>query len=118
MDLIQKIHRTSLVLLVTLAVIAAFIEWKRLPLSILVGGLLGLLNLKAIAWGVQGLLGSPKAGTKMLFFSQFRLVMLFLLLAVLAYLKLVNMFGVLAGFTIVFTTIIIEGLRHSREPRQ
>ena len=115
MDLIQKIHRTSLILLVPLAALSAFIEWKRLPLSILTGGLLGLLNLRALAWGVQGLLGSQKAGAKMLLFSQFRLVMLFLVLAALVYLKLVNIFGVLAGFTVVFSTVIVEGLKHAKK---
>lgn len=115
MDLIQKIHRSSLILLFLFAALSVFIEWKSLPLSILTGGVLGLLNLKALAWGVQGLLGSQKVGTKLLFFSQFRLVMLFLVLAALVYFKLVNIFGVLAGFTVVFSMVIVEGLKHSKK---
>jgi len=51
----------------------------------------------------------------MLFFSQFRLVMLFLILAVLLYLKVVNIFGILAGFTVVFIMVIIEGLKHAKK---
>ena len=53
----------------------------------------------------------------MLFFSQFRIVMLFLVLATLVYLKLVNIFGILAGFTVVFSMVIIEGLKYAREAK-
>jgi hypothetical protein len=114
MELIQKIHRNTLLLLFPLAAASAVIEWKQLPLSILTGGLLGLLNIRALAWGVAGLLGSQKASAKMLFFSQFRLVILFLLLGTLAYLRLVNILGILAGFTVVFAMVIVEGLKHSK----
>lgn len=114
MDLIQKIHRHSLIVLFPLAAASAFIEWKKLPLSILTGGILGLLNIRGLAWGVQGLLGSHRASSKMLFFSQFRLIMLFLVLTTLVYLKLVNIFGILTGFTTVFCMVIIEGLRYAK----
>jgi hypothetical protein len=50
----------------------------------------------------------------MVFFSQFRLFMLFLILAVLIYLKLVNVFGILIGFTVVFALLMIEGYRLSK----
>jgi len=105
-------------LLFPLAAASACIEWKKLPLSILLGGILGLLNIKALAWGVQGLLGSHKASAKMLFFSQFRLVMLFLILATLVYLELVNIFGVLTGFTVVFSMVLIVGLKHAKKSEQ
>ncbi len=101
-------------LLFPLAAASAFIEWKKLPLSILIGGFLCLLNLRALAWGVQGLLGSHKAGAKLLFFSQFRLVVLFLVLTMLVYLKLVNIFGIFAGFTVIFSMVIVEGLKHEK----
>ncbi len=115
MDLIRKIHRNSLILLFPLAAAVALLEWKKLPLSILAGGVLGLLNLKALAWGVQGLLGAHKSTAKMLFFSQFRFIVLFLILALLLYLKLVNVFGILAGFTVVFLMVITEGLKYSKK---
>jgi hypothetical protein len=40
--------------------------------------------------------------------------MLFLILAVLIYLKLVNVFGILIGFTVVFALLMIEGYRLSK----
>jgi hypothetical protein len=115
MDLVKRVFKRSLLLLIPIALLSALIEWKKLPASILVGGGLALLNIKGLAWGVEGLLGTHKATIKMVFFSQFRLFMLFLILAVLIYLKLVNVFGILIGFTVVFALLMIEGYRLSRK---
>lgn len=115
MDLVKRVFKRSLLLLIPIALLSALIEWKKLPASILVGGGLALLNIKGLAWGVEGLLGTHKATAKMVFFSQFRLLMLFLILAVLIYLKLVNVFGILIGFTVVFALLMIEGYRLSRK---
>jgi hypothetical protein len=117
MVLVSKIQKSSLIVLFPLAALSAFLDWKKLPLSVLIGGALGLLNLRGLAWGVQGLLGTQKATTRMLFFSQFRIIMLFFVLAVIIYLKLVNVFGILAGFTVVFSMVIIEGLKYAREAK-
>jgi len=115
MDLVKRVFKRSLLLLIPIALLSALIEWKKLPASILIGGGLALLNIKGLAWGVEGLLGTHKATVKMVFFSQFRLFMLFLILAVLIYLKLVNVFGILIGFTVVFALLMIEGYRLSRK---
>lgn len=115
MDLIQKINRHSLILLFLLAAASALIKVEKLPISILTGGVLGLLNLRALAWGIRGLLGTQRASTKVLFFSQFRIVMLFLALTTLVYFKLVNIFGILAGFTVVYGMLVVEGLKYSKE---
>ena len=115
MDLVRKIQKSSLIVLFPLATLSAILEWKKLPLSVLAGGALGLVNLRGLAWGVQGLLGTEKASARMLFFSQFRIIMLFFVLAALVYLKLVNIFGILAGFTVVFSMVIIEGLKYSKD---
>ena len=114
MDLIHRIQKSSLIVLIPLAALSAFIEWKHLPLSVLIGGALGLVNLRGLAWGVRGLLGAEKATSRMLFFSQFRIIMLFFVLAAIVYLKLVDIFGILAGFTVVFSMVIIEGLKYAR----
>jgi len=117
MDLIRRIQKSSLIVLFPLAALSAFLEWKKLPLSILIGGALGLVNLRGLAWGVQGLLGAEKATGRMLFFSQFRILMLFLILAALLYLRLVNILGILAGFTVVFIMVLIEGMKNAREAK-
>lgn len=114
MELIKKIYKHSIIVLIPLAVISAFIEWKKLPASILIGGILGLVNIKGLAWGIEGLFGSYKANTKMIFFSAFRLLLLFIIIALLVYLQLVNIFGILIGFTVIFTMLIIEGLKYAK----
>lgn len=114
MELIKKIHRNSLIALIPVALLSALIEWKKLPVSILAGGILGLVNIRGLAWGVEGLLGTYKANSKMIFFSTFRLFALCLIIAMLVYLKLVNIFGILMGFTVIFTMLIIEGLKYAK----
>lgn len=118
MELIRKIYKKSVIILIPLAALSTLIEPKKLPAGILVGGILALLNIKGLAWGVEGLLGSEKAAGKMLFLSQFRLVMLFIVIAVVVYLRIVNVFGLLAGLTVVFALVLIEGYKHSKKEQQ
>jgi hypothetical protein len=113
MDLIKQIYRKGVLVLVPLAAVSAFIEWKKLPAGILVGGALGLANIKGLAWGVRGLLGG-RPGGRVIFFSVFRLLLLFAILSLLVYLRLVNVLGILAGFTVIFSLVMIEGLRYAK----
>lgn len=114
MDLIRNIYKRAVLILIPLAALSCLIESKRLPAGIIVGGLLALLNIKGLAWGVEGLIGSERAAGKMLFLSQFRLVMLFLVIAVLVYLRIVNVLGILVGLTVVFALVLIEGYKHAK----
>jgi hypothetical protein len=114
MDLTKQISRKGLLILVPLAFFSAFIEGRRLPAGILAGGLLGIANIKGIAWGVKGLIGSGGPTGRMVFFSMFRLLLLFGILACLVYLRLVNVLGVLVGFTVIFALVIVEGLRYAK----
>ncbi|NJD57077.1 MAG: hypothetical protein FIA94_11835 [Nitrospirae bacterium] len=116
MNLTKDIARNSVFILIPAAIVAAFLPWKKLPFSILIGGLLGILNMKALAWSVKGVLGTSHASAKMLFFAQFRFVMLVVIVTALAYLKLVTIPGLLAGFSVVFLQVLITGLRHARRP--
>ena len=114
MDLIKRIYKKSFLVLLPLALLSALIEWKKLPASIIIGGALGLANVRGIAWGVRGLIGSEKATGRMIVFSMFRLFLLFAVLSLLVYMKLVNVFGILIGFTVIFALLLIEGLRYAR----
>jgi hypothetical protein len=114
MDLIKRIYRKSFLVLIPLALLSALLEWKKLPLSIIIGGALGLANIKGLAWGVRGLIGTGRATGRMIFFSMFRLVLLFGILSLLVYLKIVNVFGILAGFTVIFALLMIEGLKYAK----
>ncbi|MDI6890159.1 MAG: hypothetical protein QMC83_04365 [Thermodesulfovibrionales bacterium] len=114
MNLVKRTYRQALIILLPLSILSAFIEWKRLPLSILIGGILGLLNLRGLARGVEGLVGTYRPTGKLLFLSLLRLSMLALILTILVIYRLVNILGILIGFTIVFISLIIEGLRYMR----
>ena len=115
MELINRIYKHSIIAIIPVAILSAFIEWKRLPFSILVGGVLGFANIKGLAWGIGGVLGSHQATTKMVFFSMFRLFMLVIIIFLLVYFKLANIFGILAGLTVVFITLMIEGMKYSKD---
>ncbi|MGE5894426.1 MAG: ATP synthase subunit I [bacterium] len=111
----KRIYKLSIPLLIVAAGVSAFFEWKKFPLSVLLGGALGLANHMALTWGVEGMINVERSFLKLLFFSAFRLVVLFLIILVLALLKLINLMGVLVGFTVVFTVILREGFLAARK---
>jgi hypothetical protein len=115
MDLIRRTAKKALLVLPPVAAISALFGWKLVPISIIVGGVLGLVNIRGLAWGVEGLLGTHRATGRMIFFSMFRLLILFISLGFLVALRLVNVFGILVGLTIVFILLLIEGYRISKK---
>lgn len=114
MEILKGVVKKSIFVILPLIAGSAFIEWKRLPLSIIIGWLLGIINLRALSRNVKGIIGSEKAGAKMAFLSITRLVGLLSIIAILVYLKVVNIIGLLIGFTVVFLFILIEGLKVGR----
>jgi hypothetical protein len=113
--MIKRLYKKSAFVVVLVALASAFFDWRHMPLSILLGGVLAVANLKGLSWGVEGLVGSPGAAAKLVFFSLFRLLMLFIIIVALAFLGLIKLFGLLIGFTIVFTLLLIEGLKESKD---
>jgi hypothetical protein len=113
--LIKRTYKQSIIILLLISIFSAFVEWKKLPISIIVGGILGLANLGGIARGVEGLIRKHRSSGKLIFFSMFRLTILTAILTILVIYKLVNIFGILIGFTVVSIAIIKEGLRLARE---
>ncbi len=111
---LKRIYRQGAFILLCLAVASSFFDWKKLPLSILIGGLLGLANLKGLAWGLRDFAQSRPTG-RVIFWSMVRFFMLGLILFILALLKMINFIGILIGFTVVFILILKEGLRTARD---
>ncbi|NWF52852.1 MAG: ATP synthase subunit I, partial [Nitrospirae bacterium] len=116
MNLVKRIYKQSIFILTPLAVISVFIDWPKLPMGIFVGGILGLVNFRALARGVYGLTATYKPTGKLIFFSLFRLAILAIVLGIIIISKKVNPFGILIGFTAVFISILREGLRSAKEP--
>ncbi|MEC4676893.1 MAG: hypothetical protein VST72_08260 [Nitrospirota bacterium] len=115
MELTTKIYKNSIIVLVLLSIPSAFIDWKTYPSGIMAGGILGLVNLKALSWGIEGIIGSRRATAPMVFFSMFRLFFLLIIVAALVQLKLANILGIIAGFTVVFMMILIEGFKFAKK---
>ncbi len=113
--LVKRTFKQSIIILLSLSILSAFIEWKKLPVSILIGGVLGLANLRAIARGVENLIKTYRPTGKLIFLSIFRLFILASVLTILVVYKLVNIFGVLIGFTVVVIVILKEGLKVAKE---
>jgi len=117
-NLIKRIHKQALIFLISTAAITTIIaaltttaDWRKLPHSVLIGGLLGLANLKGLAWGLKDFGTLQRPSGKLIFWSMARFFFLALILIILAILKLINFFGILIGFTVVFVLIMKEGLR-------
>jgi hypothetical protein len=113
--MVKRIYIRAAVLLLVAALISAIWGWNGWPLGIATGGLLGIVNLKAMVWGIKGMLGVYRASSVLVLFSIMRL---FILLAIIGWLLkhgIVNMPGVLIGFTIVFIVVMKEGLVQAGE---
>lgn len=115
MNLVKRIYKQGILILLPLAAVSALFEWKKLPLGILLGGILGLANLKGLAWGLKDFATSYRPSGKVIFLSLVRFFILAFILIILVIEKLVNPLGILIGFTVVFALIIKEGLRISKE---
>ncbi len=119
MNLTKRIYKQAAIILLPLAVFSAFIEkyinLEKLPLSIIIGGVLGLVNLRGLARSVENLVGTYRLTAKVVIFSILRLAMLAVILVTLIALRLVSIMGLLIGFTVVFFVIMKEGLRESKE---
>jgi len=110
---LSKVYKKGLFILLCLAALSAFIDPKKLPLSILAGGLLGLANLKGLVWGLRDF-GSHQLSGRVIFWSTIRFFIIGLILLALALLKLIDFIGILVGFTVVFILIVKTGIEAAR----
>jgi hypothetical protein len=114
---LKRIYRSVLLILIPLAIASAFFEPKKMPAGVLVGGLLGLLNLRGMIWGLKDFGRLPRPSGKVIFLSMLRFFALAFILIVLVVERIVHPVGVLAGFTVVFVFVMVEGVRVSRSPK-
>ncbi len=134
MDLTRKVTKKSLLIMLPLVLLFflmnSFMEtWRNehlrflglfgnpalLPMSIVIGWILGIANLKGLVWGIDSLLGTQRANTRLVFLSLFRLGVLFAIIIILAALRLINLLGLLVGMTVVFIVLIIEAIKIAKE---
>jgi hypothetical protein len=107
----------SLKYLLPLAVSTAltyYLGGTRLAVGVAAGGAIGYLNFELLARGVEGFIGAGEVRGVVVFLSFLRLGIMFSLITALVYFQLVSVFGLLIGFTVVFTVNIFEGLKLAR----
>ncbi|MBI5696286.1 MAG: hypothetical protein HZC51_11240 [Nitrospirae bacterium] len=86
--------------------------------GVVAGAALGIFNVYSIVRLVEALAGAATAGpgagkaSKALvgFVHMFKLGLIFVTLILLVYMKLINLFGVLAGFTVVLAANLFAGM--------
>jgi len=117
MNLIKRITKQTIIFLLPLSILSAFIEWKKFPISILIGGIIGLLNLKSLTKGVEELAGTYQQPPKgRLYLASFlRLFIIACILVIFILLKAINILGILIGFTGFFIILVKEGLKAAKE---
>lgn len=86
----------------------------KFPLGLIVGSLAGLFNLRAIVRNVSSITGTQSITLRYIILSTLRLFALFVILFLLIWKKIADVFGILLGFTIVFIIIIKEGLKEAQ----
>ncbi len=115
MEILKRVIVKSLFIIFPAAILSyIYIEPQKVPLGILLGGLFGLFNLRQLSRNVTGLVGSERATFKLVFLSMTRLMVLFAAIFLLIYYRIVNVFGLLFGLTVIFALILIEGARVSK----
>ena len=111
MEILKGVIKKSLFIILPAAIVSAFFEWKRLPLGIIAGGVFGILNLRGLARTVEGFIGTEMPAAKIIFLSMTRLFILFTAIFILIWFKIINVLGLLFGFTVVFILILVEGMK-------
>ncbi len=112
MEILKRVIKKTIFIILPAIIIAGyFIESEKVPLGIFMGWLLGIINLRQLSRNVEGVFGSDRATSKLLFMSMARLLFLFAAIFALIYYQVVNIFGLLFGFTVVFMFILIEGAK-------
>lgn len=108
--IVKRVSKQALLILAPFCLISLFFAEWRFAFSMATGGLLGVGNLSGLDWSVTALIGTDKPQAKIVFLSIFKLLIFASILLILAILKLINPWGLLAGFTVVMVLIIKEGL--------
>ena len=108
------INKAVFIILPAMLLGGYFIEPQKVPLGIFMGALLGIVNFRQLSRNVEGFFGSKSGTAKLIFTGMLRLLFLGSAISALIYYEVVNIFGLLFGFTVVFILIMIEGFRVSK----
>ena len=111
MEILKRVIKKSAIIILPAIVSAFLYEPRKLPLGIFLGWVFGLFNLRALTRNVEGLVGSEKGAPRIVLLNIARLLMLSAAIFLLVYNRIVNVFGLLIGFTVVLALLLIEGMK-------
>lgn len=106
----RRYYRHAVIVTIASAALAALIEPRRLPVGVAVGGVLAIINIRGLSKGLYNLLSQPHPARRLFMAGTFRLMMLATVITLLAYYRLVDLLGLLAGFAVASMVLVIEGL--------
>lgn len=113
--MIKKTFKQSLILISILAAGSVFfMEW-RFPLSVIIGGIIFLASLWALSWAVKKYLGKPMGQIIIVGISAMKILSIFIILAALAMLGLINVVGLMTGFVASLMVTLKEGFIAARQ---
>jgi hypothetical protein len=115
MVMTNKVYKQAAFIVIPLAIASAFIEPVKLPLGILTGALLAIVNFRGMIKNLEGLIGADRPTVKLVFMSIVRLVVIFAIIIALAVAKAVNLLGLMVGFTVIVVLVVKEGYIESQE---
>jgi hypothetical protein len=115
MEIFKSVTKKSLIVLIPVLIAALFIESRKMPLGIFFGWLFGVINFKGMTKNIEAMTDVHKAKLKIFILSITRLAFLFAAIFAMAYYKLVNIIGLLIGFTIVFIFILVDKASPNRQ---
>ena len=116
MEILKRVIIKSIFIILPATAASAFLfDPRKVPLGIFMGWLFGIINFRQLTRNVEGLVGTEKATVKLVILSMTRLLVLIAAIFLLIYYKIVNVFGLLFGFTAVFVLILIEGVKVGRD---
>ncbi len=129
MDMTKKVLKQTTIVIVPLVILSLIVDWNKeslrflrpfgnpdyVTISIVLGAVLGIANLRAMIWSLESMLGTRQASAKLVFLSLLRLFILFAIIIVLAALQLINFLGLLAGMTVPFIFLIKEALKMAQK---
>lgn len=115
-QMLQRIYRLAFIIIPSIAIVSGVIWWGewRIPFSIIVGGVLSVASLRIIVWSVRRFLGSGMGQPIIIGISTLKIFAMFATMVVLAVYGLLNVVGMVLGFTTVLVITTIEGYRAAR----
>ncbi len=107
----KVIHWPGLLFGALLVAASAWLFHRDLAVGVLVGLILGFANFKAIAFVVKRTLG-PYPVHRVLYglFGSLKFILLAAVFFVLVYYRLLDVYGLVAGFSAVLLVVLVEGL--------